>query len=99
MRKVWLLIPFLIHSNVFAKTSDKAYAQAMGHEEQAPAMKNKTGTKNGIKTNDVNTSPTKAPATDEEVIKGSTLNNQGVPEDAVIRQQEEAPENIRPIMP
>lgn len=105
MKPLLLLLFPLFIAQPQAGTSESKFAQAIENEEQAPAMKNKTETKNGIKTKDVNTSPNKAPATDREVIEGATLHNTGIPEDAVIKQEEESREQkvkskiIRPIMP
>lgn len=42
-------------------------------EEYNPAMRNKTGTRNAVSTEDVNTSSTPAPSTDHEVIEGAVL--------------------------
>lgn len=58
-------------------------------EEVAPAAENKTGVKSsGISTEDLNTSPNRAPTTDQEVIEGTTLNNQGLDQDSVFDRDE-----------
>lgn len=58
-------------------------------EEVAPAAKNKTEVQSsGISTEDVNTSSNRAPSTDEEVIEGTTLSNQGVSEEGVQSEDE-----------
>lgn len=54
-------------------------------EEVAPTARNKTGVQSsGFSTEDVNTSPNRAPATDEEVIEGTALSNEGLSEEGVI---------------
>lgn len=59
-------------------------------EEIAPSSENKTGVQSsGFSTEDVNTSPNRAPSTDEEVIEGTALSNEDLSEDAVIKGQEE----------
>lgn len=58
-------------------------------EEVAPAARNKTGVQSsGISTEDVNTSPNRAPSTDQEVIEGTTLSNQGLDQESISNEGE-----------
>lgn len=59
-------------------------------EEVAPAARNKTGVQStGFSTEDVNTSPNRAPTTDEEVIEGTALSNEGLSEEGVIESKDD----------
>lgn len=59
-------------------------------EEVAPTARNKTGVQSsGFSTEDVNTSPNRAPTTDEEVIEGTALSNEGLSEEGVIESKDD----------
>lgn len=63
-------------------------------EEAAPATVNKTGVRGaGISTEDLNTSPNRAPTTDNEVIEGSALykGDRALEDDETIEAQEAEP--------
>ncbi len=60
-------------------------------EEVAPTSKNKTEVQSsGISAEDMNTSPNRAPSTDQEVIEGTTLSNEGVSDESVFGSEDEA---------
>lgn len=59
-------------------------------EEVAPASKNKTEVQSsGISTEDMNTSPNRAPSTDQEVIEGTTLSNEDLSDESVFGTEDE----------
>lgn len=72
------------------KDPDMVKTTTIEKEEVAPASKNKTEVQSsGITTEDLNTSPNRAPSTDQEVIEGTTLSNEGLSDESVFGTEDE----------